>query len=217
MTTALAARTGLPGTRTDTSYTPPADLTFEEWVTAMDTLQTIERSVRWWLGDLILFGEEKFNEEASQAFPDAFSGSPYAESTLRASAWVSAAFPRGTRVDGVTWTHHRVVADLPPLEARALLEEAARVNNDPNDDGYISSRHLIERVQKRKRQLEDQPIADESLAWAPQPSDLTDDARAVLDGKLAGIGKRHRVGYERGFLDALLWVEARECYREWKS
>jgi hypothetical protein len=76
---------------------------------------------------------------------------------------------------------------------------------------------LRDHVRERKRHLEDQPIADESLAWVPQPSDLTDDARAVLDGKLAGIGKRHRIGYERAWLDCLVYTDQTDAFREWRG
>ncbi len=217
MTTTLTQRLGLPGTRTETSYIPPADLTFDEWCLAMETLQAMERSVKWWLGDLILFGEAAYNEDASQAFPDAFSGSPYAESTLRAAAWVSAAFPRGTRVEGVSWSHHRVVADLPRPEAVALLSEAARVNRDPEGGEYISSRDLIEKVKVRKEQLRGRAITTEGeaietaeLPWHATLDDLTDAARASLLS-YAPQG-RFRTAWIAGYMRALQWAGQEDVF-----
>lgn len=225
MTSALAPRSGLPGTRTDTSYLPPSDMTFEEWCSAMETLQAMERSVKWWIGDLILFGEDKFNEDASQAFPDAFSGSPYAESTLRAAAWVSAAFPRGTRVDGVTWTHHRVVADLPRDEAVAMLHEAAKINTDPKGGKYVSSRDLIEKVHARKEQLRGRAVtADgacaaefEPLVWVPQLDEVRPEVRATIEA--AAPHGRHRLGWIAGALWSLVWADQQDAFLEgrWRA
>lgn len=218
MTTALAPAGGLPGTLRDDGYDLPPGLPFDRWCEILETLQAIDRSVKWALGDALLYGEATYGEDASQAYPDAFSGSPYAESTLRAAAWVAERFPRGTRVPGVTWTHHRVVADLPPLEARALLQETARVNNDPENDAYVSSRDLIERVHKRKEQLRGQAVAQdgaaietEPLVWVPQLEDLTDEARAALEAHAPG--GRHRLGYISGWLRCLLWHEQRDAFK----
>jgi len=221
MTAALAPQTGLPGRFRDDGYDLPAGLPFERWCEILETLQIMERSVKWWIGDAIRYGEAAYGQKASQAFPDAFSGSPYAESTLRAAAWVSDRFPRGTRVEGVSWTHHRVVADLPRDDARALLLEAARINNDPETDDYVSSRDLIERVRERKDAiagravtLDGAPVEPaDDLAWRPQKEDLTDDARAALEVRLSEMGSRHRVGFEAGFLAGLVWADCLDAFK----
>jgi hypothetical protein len=212
---ALAPRSGLPGTRTETTYLPPADLTFEEWRSAMHTLQAMDRSVKWWLGDLILFGEAAYGEMASQEFPDAFSGSPFAESTMRAAAWVSAAFPRGTRVDGLTWTHHRVVAELPPVEARRLLMAALAPVVEGNPP--MSTRDLIQLRDRHKEKLAGTAVDEPPAALPLSAADLSDEARDALNYRLAGVGARHRTGYERGFLEALRWGEVRDAFTRWED
>jgi hypothetical protein len=136
---------------------------------------------------------------------------------MKAAAWVSAAFPPVTRVTELSWTHHRSVAEMAPGD-RAYLLSTAR-------NEKWSTRVLIERVSAIKETRRGKAVAangepietDESLAWVPMPVDLTDDARAVLDGKLAGIGKRHRIGYERAWIDCLVWTEQRDCFTEWKA
>lgn len=221
MTAALVAESGLPGRFRDDGYDLPPGLPFERWCEIMDTLQTIERSVKWWVGDALLYGEAEYGQDAYQAFPDAFSGSPYAESTLRAAAWVSTAFPRGTRVDGVTWTHHRVVADLPHEDALPLLEEAARVNNDPETDAYISTRHLIDKVHAIKERRKGQavtaagePIETPALPWAPTKADLTDEARLALEIRLSEMSASRRASFEAGFLFALVWADQLSAFKK---
>lgn len=204
MTVELAPQTGLPGRFLDDGYILPAGLPFERWCEIVGTLQIMERSVKWWVGDALLYGEAAYGEMASQAFPDAFSGTPYAEATLRAAMWVSERFPRGTRVEQLTWTHHRVVAELPPIEARRLLMAAL----SPVAEGKpsLSTRQLIDLRDRHKRQFEDHAATPEepSLVFVPQLSDLTDEMREMFERRAAGVGKRHAIGYERGFLDGLL-------------
>lgn len=47
--------------------------------------------------------------------------------------------------------------------------------------------------------------------------DLTDPTRDALEERLAGVGKAHRAGYERGFVDGLLYADAETCFKEWKA
>ncbi len=211
MAVSMETTAGMPGLFREDGYVIPDGLPFERWCEVMDTLQSIERSVKWWVGDALVYGEATYGEKASQAFPDAFSGSPYAEATLRAAAWVSERFPRGTRVDGVTWTHHRVVAEMPRHEATALLEEAARINNDPETDEYVSSRALIEKAKVVKERLRGRVVAvTGDVLDAPElpltVDDLTAEARAPLNVRLAEMGARMRPGFAAGWVQALVWA-----------
>lgn len=220
MSTGLAPQTALPGRFLDDAYVLPEGLPFERWCEVLETLQIMERSVKWWIGDAIRYGEAAYPEKASQAFPDAFSGSPYAESTLRAAAWVSDRFPRGTRVEGVSWTHHRVVADLPRDDARALLKEAARVNNDPEIEGYVSSRDLIEQAHARKRAIVGRAVTPEGapvepaddLGWHPTKADLAEDARRDLEVKLSEMSASKRSTFEAGALWAWMYADDLELF-----
>lgn len=219
-----AAEYGLPGRLRWDGYELPPNLPFERWCEILETLQTIDRSVKWWLGDALRYGEATYHELASQAFPDAFTGSVYAESTLRAAAWVSDRFPRGTRVEGVTWTHHRVVADLPYPEAKILLDDAARINTDPDDDRYVSSRDLIEKVRVVKERLAGRSInavgvepETAELPWSPTRHDLADACRARLEIRLSEMSARMRTGFELGWMAAHVESDARDCFREWNG
>lgn len=223
MTSEMATQAGLPGRFLDDGYVLPDGLPFDRWCEIVGTLQTIDRSVKWWVGDALIYGEQAYGQMASQAFPDAFSGAPYAESTLRAAMWVSERFPRGTRVEQLTWTHHRVVAELPPIEARRLLMAAL----SPVAEGKpsLSTRELIDLRDRSKAEalgrastVDGTPIEEsEPLVWVPQKDDLTDEVRAELEKRLAGIGKAYRIGYERAWIDCLVWTEQRDCFVNWRD
>lgn len=115
---------GLPGVLTETSYTLPEGLNLGEWLAIGETLQRMERSVKWWLGDWWNYGEHRYGEMASQASKDAIlDATGYTYSTVRQAGWVASKFELDTRVSNVPWSHHREVADLPPEDANELLTE----------------------------------------------------------------------------------------------
>lgn len=209
MGSALALRTGLPGTLRADGYDLPPDLTYDEWAAVLVLTEHIASSSPWWLGDAMVYGERRFPDRHSQAWPTVEDDPAGArQSRMKAAIWVSSKFPPVTRVTDLSWTHHRAVAEFDLPEATALLRTAR--------DERWSTRDLVERAQKRKRALEDQSVAEEALCWVPVKSDLTAEARAELERRLAGVGKRHAVGYERGFLDALVWLQQEDCFEEWR-
>src|SRR6185312_2349893 len=58
---------GLPGKLTATALTLPEDLTYERWASIGQTLQQLERSVGFWLGDWWNYGERRWGELSAQA------------------------------------------------------------------------------------------------------------------------------------------------------
>lgn len=97
------------------------DITFDEWAGLMASTTRMAESVQWWLGDVYLFGEAKFGEEASQALD----ASGVAFKTIQNYAWVAKAIPAYARVDGVSWSVHAELASLPESERDLLLAKAA--------------------------------------------------------------------------------------------
>ena len=73
----------------------------EDWQQAVDDLISTQRSINWWLGDLIVYGEAQIGDEIYQYFPIDVS-----EGLLSRCANVSRAFPIGTRNERLSWTHH---------------------------------------------------------------------------------------------------------------
>jgi N6-adenosine-specific RNA methylase IME4 len=100
----------------------PEATTFEEWSRLGKTLQQMERSVMWWIGDWLRFGERKYGETYTQAVE----ATGYSLDACKNAKWVAEAYAEpSTRVDGLTWTHHREVAALPPADRAAVLARAA--------------------------------------------------------------------------------------------
>lgn len=52
---------------------------------------------------------------------------------------------------------------------------------------------------------------DETAPLPVSAADLKPEAREALEQRASGVGKAHRLGYERGFIDGLLYAKA-DCF-----
>lgn len=111
----------LPGTVTPTSYTLPPDLPYEEWERVGGVLHQIEGAIQFWIGDWLNYGERTYGEKYAQAIQVA-TGLEY--QALANHAWVAGKVEPSTRVETLSWSHHRLVAPLEPAEQAAWLNRA---------------------------------------------------------------------------------------------
>jgi N6-adenosine-specific RNA methylase IME4 len=112
----------LPGRITPTGLELPPDLTVEEWLEIGLKLQSVERSVMWWLGDWLRYGERKYGEMYSQALEE----TDYSYQTLADAAWVAGKVEFSRRRENLPFSHHREVAPLPPEQQDEILDAAQR-------------------------------------------------------------------------------------------
>ncbi len=96
--------------------------TFEEWEACFSWAQDAERSIQFWLGDLLEIGERKFGDKYTQALE----ATEYAEQTLKNFTYVARKVPMERRqpTDKVSFSHHEVVAPLTPDEQTTYLQRA---------------------------------------------------------------------------------------------
>lgn len=112
-----AGRTA-PGTapfpRTDrTSLRLPARLNMDDWLSIGQTLTATADSAAWWLGDWLVYGQDRFPERYRQAI----NGTSLDYQTLRNYAWIARKFPSDRRRVGLSMQHHAEVAAMPtPLQ-----------------------------------------------------------------------------------------------------
>jgi hypothetical protein len=103
------ARLGLPGRVLSTGLELPENLSFDEWQGLGERLKGVERSLMWWIGDWLRYGERKYGEMYAQAI-DATDKS---YQTIADAKWVAGQFEISDRSENLSWTHHRVLAALP--------------------------------------------------------------------------------------------------------
>lgn len=114
------AALALPGRITPTSLDLPPDLPIEEWLEIGLKLQSVERSVMWWLGDWLRYGERQYGETYSQALD----ATDYAYQTLANAAWVAEKVEFSRRRENLPFSHHAEVASLTPDQQDRMLDAA---------------------------------------------------------------------------------------------
>lgn len=111
----------LPELFGETGISLDAKTDFDEWSALGQNLLRFARSHQWWVGDWLAFGEDKFGEEAPQAV-EILGLDP---KTLMNYRRVAGRIPLKDRRPFLSWTHHRIVADLDGLnDRRKILKQA---------------------------------------------------------------------------------------------
>jgi N6-adenosine-specific RNA methylase IME4 len=110
----------LPGRVSPVGLELPESLTFDQWSGIGSALQGVERSLMWWIGDWLRYGERRYGETYSQAID----ATGKATNTLQAAKWVAERFQTVRRRMDLSWSHHREVAGRD--DADELLDIAER-------------------------------------------------------------------------------------------
>jgi hypothetical protein len=113
-----ATRTSTPSTAV--AWVPERDLDLAEWSRAGQRLGLMNRCSPWWLGDWIRYGNSKFGEKYSRA--STITG--YDRQTLMNMVYVASRFEFSRRRENLSWSHHEVVACLPPDQQDQWLDRA---------------------------------------------------------------------------------------------
>lgn len=111
----------LPGRVSAVGLELPETLSFEEWSGIGEMLQGVERSLMWWIGDWLRYGEKKYGETYTQAAHCVGKK----DETVRLAKWVAERFPENVRRrTDLSWSHHKEVAGLPAETGDRMLDHA---------------------------------------------------------------------------------------------
>ncbi len=105
---------------TPTSWQPSTPLTWDEWEQVGNTLLTLDKSLNFWIGDWVLYGENKWGEMYAQA--QAITGWNY--DRLARAKWVASKVPCWLRTQQLSWTAHLAVAALTTDKQKEWLDKA---------------------------------------------------------------------------------------------
>jgi hypothetical protein len=167
----------LPGDVTETTLVLPDGLTFDEWEDVGKRLRQAEKSVRWWIGDWLAYGERTYGETYTRAAEV----TGYTVGDLRNMVAVSTAIDPSHRCDALTWSHHREVASLEPEEQVRWLDKA-------QTEGW-SKRELHEQSRLSRPAAEEPP--ETPPTHAPKCS-RCGHACPVCEIDMLGSGKKKR-------------------------
>jgi len=123
----------------------------EEWQEAMQYINRCASGVMWWHGDMLNFGYATYGELASQEDGDG-DETRYDYKTLRIAKYVAGAVPLSMRMDKLSFTHHAIVAPLPPSEQKKWLKQAA-------DEGMsVAALRAATANARATKELEERPL-----------------------------------------------------------
>src|SRR5262245_2726857 len=111
---------------------------YEEWEHARKSLSLADSSVHWWIGDWLNYGQRAYGQKFAQALEE----TEFNYDTLQADKWVSQRIEMLRRRNNLSWSHHREVAALEPVEQDELLEAAV--------SGKWTLKQLREAVKEKK-------------------------------------------------------------------
>ena len=93
--------------------------TIEEWTEYGQKLRRVETSMNWIIGDYLVYGEFKYGEKYTQALDESMVNS------WKVYHWVSKHVPPDRRRGDLSWSHHRLIANLPAEYQTKVLAKAA--------------------------------------------------------------------------------------------
>jgi hypothetical protein len=113
-------------------------LTYEEWESVGFDLAKVDKSVQWWIGDWINYGERSYGDTYSAAI-DA-TGMAY--HSVKKLSLLCGEFEMGRRRPNLSFKHHAEVWSLEPIEQDRLLDLA--------ENESLSCAKLREKVKELK-------------------------------------------------------------------
>jgi hypothetical protein len=106
---------------TRTSLEISLDTTIEEWLRIGESLNTIYKGNKWWIGDWLNFGERKYGHMYPQGM-----NTDYDYNTLANYKWVASRVESSRRRELLSFTHHYEVAKFEPKEQEKWLMKAEK-------------------------------------------------------------------------------------------
>jgi hypothetical protein len=109
-----------------TGLVPLRAPTWTEWEEVGEWLKKVDGALQWWIGDWLRIGEGEFGEKYAQAVD----ATGWEIKTVQQYQWVCERVAFERRIPGLSFFHHREVADLEPAEQTEWLEKASRGDGD---------------------------------------------------------------------------------------
>ena len=96
-------------------------LSFAEWASLGQRLLRFSDAAAWWIGDWLVYGEWRYGEK----YRTIVDRLQLSYDRVRDYAYVAGNVSPGVRREDVSFTHHRLIAKLPPKEQERWLARAA--------------------------------------------------------------------------------------------
>lgn len=194
-------------TPTGLAFAPETPI--EVWAPLVVRLIVQHKRIEFALADAINFGE--------RAYPDIYEQwvqeTGLNKRTLQNYARIGRLVEPARRRADISFSHHEAVATLPPRDQDTLLDAA-------QDQGW-SRYDLRDAVREHKKAIEGKAVTvdgaptepSDDLEWTPTKADLVDECRARLEIRLSEMDRKHRTGFESGWISAHVEAQALGCFK----
>ncbi len=163
---------GIPGIYEARSLVLPEKMSAKTFVKVVDAISDVREGSRWWLGDALLYGENK-----SEAYSQALDSSKFDYGTLRNFRMVSKFYPPEARTFNVSHSHYQACVGLPLDQAIKILDEAERA-----DWSVIQIRQYVKEVKAGNADPTPPASRTNGTAGGAAPSAAGSTAPAELPG-----------------------------------
>jgi hypothetical protein len=190
---------GLPGRVSEIGLSLRRGLAFVEWEHTVELLGRMGRCCHWWLGDAILYGEDRFGEKASQGIEAA----EYDPGILAKIVTICRRVEPARRRKELSFSHHIAVAHLAVEEQIRWLARAVAGEEVPNGERRAWSVAQLRAEIRRERVKDVAESADqeaEGVDVAPReelPVIGLGDRIKIDDGANVGIYALSSLKYKR--------------------
>jgi hypothetical protein len=128
---------GIQAQFTERALILPEKMTVKSWLKVVEAIDTVREGARWWFGDALLQGEERWGDTYSQALD----AGKYDYATLRNLRSVAKRYPSSERIYDLSWSHYNAAMGVPLDVARELLADAFA-----NDWSVVQLRERIKEI-----------------------------------------------------------------------
>ncbi len=159
---------------------PVGHPTFEQWLDCGGFIRSAGRSVHFWIGDWLNYGEHSWPNK----YQEAVDRTGFDILTLRNDKWVSARIPINIRKNELSFDHHQTVAQtsLEDEEIERVLQEA--VDKKISSSAFRKYVARIEFIFKTKPEAKKEvqlSMIKESFDWLYRITRLNRELATILD------------------------------------
>ncbi|MFG1711011.1 LmbU family transcriptional regulator [Nonomuraea sp. M3C6] len=171
-----------------------SDTTLDEWRLIGREIGVIHDASGWWLGDWLVYGQERYPERYRQAIDE--TGLDY--QTLRNYAWIARRFEMHRRRDKLSIQHHVEVAALSEVEQDLWLDRAEHFSwsrNALREQLKATRQATLESSASPRMRLNVEITSEQRTSWTLAAQDanleLNEWINSVLDEAAAAVASRH--------------------------
>ncbi|RXH15132.1 hypothetical protein [Bradyrhizobium guangzhouense] len=171
----IALPYGITICKTGLNIPEDVDVALDQWSAIGRTLASLSSGIQWALGDWYAHGFRKYKRKI-EAVAKALG---YELDSLANLGSIARQVPPSLRNEALSWSHHKVVAPLPPEDQKKWLERAAKMK--------WSVRHLVKMMDDRASRDRDEDPKLRAEYWADNLIERTQRAMPPTGRVLSAV------------------------------